>query len=297
MKKLPFRTCFLISLFLFGKVAPVLLGANVNDNTLPSATASTYAMADSASQSSSAVLSDSQAQYSIGPTTLELASASTDFTEYGGLGFSPAFGAKADVQIFPYQAGVASSGQAYGDLTYNISLIGPGTQPISVDYDTEGIAQLTLNPGSSVTGAVITAAVYTTIPGFGGNQGNHLSTGLNVNGTNQSQTNEFTVSNGQLLLTPGEAYQIALNASVVLSGEPETSTQYTISQPIEGYAFVDPMFSVDSSVPNASRYQFEISPNLSIPESNTATLLLAGFALLCVLRLVRSGKGDSHGAT
>jgi hypothetical protein len=274
------RLCHvLIGLLPFGLGASSLCYADLNDNPLPDATFLVQGAAGSDSYYKDGVFAAGTAEFNYaGSGPYILTSSSTDFTQFGGLNFTPAFDATASVRLWPL-VGSELTGESYANLVYHIRVVGPGDQPIAVDYNTEGNVQLTLNYGSTVF-AQLNASVYTTIPDFG-DQG-HLAVGISpYYATGQSQGDSFFVSHGQVLLTPGQDYEIALSASVSLEGFPEPPPDGEADPSVLGRAYVDPVFSIDPSVASASAYSFQISPNIAaIPEAGTLQMLALGLILV-----------------
>lgn len=143
-----------------------------------------------------------------------------------------------------------------------------------------------LNYGSSVGVAELSADVATNMPGFGTNGDGQFVAMINAPASHKSQSQIFNLPNGTTFLTPGQTYEIALTAGVQLEGSAAPPTNGNTLPSLLGTADVDPVFSIDPSVPNASKYSFELSPNLaSVPEPNATVLLLTGVGLFGLLRV------------
>jgi hypothetical protein len=266
--------------FLCGVIAT--FAQNVNEDALPDATSFARVEAGPASDSTSALFGRASTSVTSGDNFDIVSIANTNFDEFGGPGwFTPEFSASASIQQF---ADEAFASVAVGEMTYDIRLDGPSTKPVLVDFDIFEKVDLQLNYGSTAV-ATLSADVATNILGFGTNGNGQLLTLISTSG-NKSQSQILNLPNGTVFLTPGETYEIGLNASIQLQGRAAPPTNGNSLPSLLATAGVDPVFSVDPSVPNLSEYSFELSPNLaSVPEPNATVLLLTGVGLFALLRL------------
>ena len=197
-----------------------------------------------------------------------------------GAGADPTISTSASMVLSPDYGGWGESGSGAAALSYSIEIVGPGSGYVPVDISAQYSVKC---PYSVYSGFGFTVCSTASLAvGVGGGTSNFEPVGFYIN-DNGTATLPFGTGTYHTTadLKIGTPIAVGMTASSAVNCDGQYVDCWD-GQSFGTSAMVDPLFSVDASVPNADQYKVLVSADLTTtqnPVPEPASIFLIGSAL------------------
>ncbi len=197
-----------------------------------------------------------------------------------GAGAAPTISTSASIVLSPDYGGWGESGAGSASLSYSIEIVGPLSGYVMVDISAQYSAMC---PDRGIALGFADCSTASLAGGVGGGTKNFEPVGFDIN-NNGTATLPFGTGtySGAVELKIGAPIAVEMTASSGVYCDGQYVGCYS-GQSFGTSAMVDPIFTVDQSVPNADQYQVLVSADLTTiqnPVPEPASIFLFGSALV-----------------